>query len=99
MSRAGGDRADDAAATIHSAADASPQRRKVRLDFGDSEARWNPRHEQFAYLVNAISMLLPHLERFLVDCIDGATDDIPASMPELRREMADFCYQERRHNA
>lgn len=85
--------------TTTSAADASPQRRKVRLDFADSEARWNPRHEQFAYLVNAISTLLPYLERFLVDCVDGALDDIPASMPELRQEMADFCYQERRHNA
>ncbi|MEM7288132.1 MAG: metal-dependent hydrolase [Actinomycetota bacterium] len=83
----------------NTAADASPQRRKVRLDFADSEARWNPRHEQFAYLVNAISTLLPYLERFLVDCVDGALEDIPESMPELRREMADFCYQERRHNA
>lgn len=82
-----------------SAADASPQRRKVRLDFTDSEARWNPRHEQFAYLVNAISTLLPYLERFLVDCVDGAIDDVPESMTQLRQEMADFCYQERRHNA
>ncbi|MEM9034757.1 MAG: metal-dependent hydrolase [Actinomycetota bacterium] len=82
-----------------SAADASPQRRKVKLDFTDSEARWNPRHEQFAYLVNAISTLLPYLERFLVDCVDGAIDQIPESKAELRQEMADFCYQERRHNA
>lgn len=82
-----------------SAADAAPQRRKVRLDFDDSDARWNPRHEQFAYLANAISTLLPYLERFLVDCVDGAIDKIPESKTQLRQEMADFCYQERRHNA
>ena len=82
-----------------SAADAAPQRRKVRLDFHDSDARWNPRHEQFAYLANAISTLLPYLERFLVDCVDGAIDKIPESKTQLRQEMADFCYQERRHNA
>lgn len=81
------------------AADAHPQRRRVRLDFLDSEARWNPRHEQFAYLVNAISTLLPYLERFLVDTVQAAIEDIPESQVRLREEMADFCYQERRHNA
>ena len=82
-----------------SAVDASPQRRKVRLDFAESEARWNPRHEQFAYLVNAISTLLPYLERHLVDSVEKATAQIPDSRIQLRKEMADFCYQERRHNA
>lgn len=82
-----------------SARAARPERRKVRLDFTDSEARWNPRHEQFAYLVNAISTLLPHLERFLVDCVDEASGEIPDTETGLRQEMADFCYQERRHNA
>lgn len=86
-------------ATASTAADASPQRRAVRLAFDDSDARWNPRHEQFAYLVNAISTLLPYLERHLVASVEKAATAIPDSQSELHQEMADFCYQERRHNA
>ena len=80
------------------AAAAQPQRRAARFDFTDSEARWNPRHEQFAYLVNAISTLLPHLERFLVSSVTEASKQLAESDTELRQAMDDFCYQERRHN-
>jgi uncharacterized protein len=89
----------DAPLARGSAAEARPQLRRVRFDFSDSDPHWNSRHEQFAYLVNAISTLLPYLERFLVDCVEAAEPRIPASRADLLRSMADFCYQERRHNA
>jgi hypothetical protein len=84
---------------MNSAAAASPQPRRVKLDFTDSDPHWNSRHEQFGYLVNAISTLLPHLERFLVDCVEAALPRVPERQAALRRSMVDFCYQERRHNA
>lgn len=41
----------------------------------------------------------PMANRFLVDCVEAAEPRIPESQTDLRRSMADFCYQERRHNA
>lgn len=81
------------------AADAKPTPRRVKLDFSHSDPRWNQKHEQFGYLVNAISTLLPPLEKFLVDVVEEAIPKVPEAEAELRQSMADFCYQERRHNA
>lgn len=75
--------------------------RKPDVDFSQTSARWAP-HGEFAQQMNASSLWIPHLERFLNRVMSQANAKLDASNPRHARLKADirtFIRQEGNHTA
>jgi predicted metal-dependent hydrolase len=70
------------------------------FDFSNSTGRWMPKAGEFAQLLNAHSVTIPHLERFLNRVMARARTEIrgddPASQ-QLRADISTFIKQESCH--
>lgn len=61
----------------------------------DVPAHWHPRRPEWSQVVNAASLLMPHLEPFLIDAIRAAVPHL--ADPELRAEARAYMGQEAHH--
>lgn len=69
-----------------------------RLQFvypDDLTAHWHPARPEWSQVVNAASLLMPHLEPYLIDAIRGALPQI--ATPNLRAEARAYMGQEAHH--
>lgn len=64
--------------------------RMPSFDFSNSTGRWMPKAGEFAQLLNAHSVTIPHLERFLNRVMARARAEIGSDDPESRRIRADI---------
>ncbi len=74
--------------------------RMPTFDFSQSKGRWLPRAGEFAQLLNAHSVVIPHLERFLNRVMARARSEISGDDIEGRRikgEISTFIKQESCH--
>lgn len=75
--------------------------RKPDVDFSQTSARWAP-HGEFAQQMNASSLWIPHLERFLNRVMSQANAKLDASNPrhaQLKADIRTFIRQEGNHTA
>jgi len=76
------------------------QVRMPQFDFSSSTARWMPRAGEFAQLLNANSVVIPHLERFLNRVMARARAEIAgndADSARVRSDISSFIKQESCH--
>lgn len=76
------------------------QVRMPDFEFSDATARWMPRAPEMAQLLNAHSIVIPHLERFLNRVMARARAEIPADSPraeQVRADISTFIKQESCH--
>lgn len=72
-----------------------PKPRRVRFDWDEPfEPLWT-RQPELALCANAVSMLMPHAEPYVVDAVARACDDLD---PELAVRARTFVRQERQHH-
>lgn len=71
--------------------------RRVRFEFPeDLDPAWTPRHPEVAIAANSVSMLMPHVEPYVVRSVRAARERLEPS----ERERADeFIRQELQHHA
>ncbi|MEM7273885.1 MAG: metal-dependent hydrolase [Actinomycetota bacterium] len=70
--------------------------RNPGLRFGPDEAPWQRRLPEFASAVEAVSLIMPHAEPYVVDAAERVLDDLP---PDLRGQTRGYIRQERSHHA
>ncbi len=69
--------------------------RRVAFDFDDDlDPRWNPRYPECAMAANAVSMLMPYVEPYVVRSVSTVLEQLDQP---LRDEASDFCRQELQH--
>jgi uncharacterized protein len=69
--------------------------RAVAFEYPDDwEPHWNPRFPEFACAANAVSLLMPHVEPYVVDSVAAALPDVP---DRDRATTRDYLRQERAH--
>ena len=69
--------------------------RRVSFDFGDDlDPRWNPRYPECAMAANAVSLLMPSVEPYVVRSVSTVLEQLDEP---LRDEASDFCRQELQH--
>jgi len=61
----------------------------------DTDPAWTPFQPELAAVANSVSLLMPHLEPYVVRCVEQA---IPELDENLADEAAKFVQQERRHH-
>lgn len=74
--------------------------RMPNFDFSNSTARWMPRAPEMAQLLNANSIVIPHLERFLNRVTARARGEIAddtADGAKVRADISSFIKQESCH--
>lgn len=74
--------------------------RMPTFDFSQSTARWMPRAPEMAQLLNAHSIVIPQLERFLNRVMARARSEIPGDTPrgeQVRADISTFIKQESCH--
>lgn len=64
--------------------------RMPKFDFSQSQGRWMPRAGEMAQLLNAHSIVIPHLERFLNRVMARARAEIKGDDAESRRIRSDI---------
>jgi uncharacterized protein len=64
--------------------------RMPQFEFARSTGRWIPKAGEFAHLLNANSVVIPHLERFLNKVMAKAASHISADDAESKRIRADI---------
>jgi uncharacterized protein len=70
--------------------------RRLQFEYPPSlDAHWNPERPEWSQVVNAASLLMPHLEPYLIDAIRAATPRI--ADPALRAEAKAYMGQEAHH--
>ncbi len=71
--------------------------RKVAFDSArDFDVEWQRRLPEFAIAANAVSMMMPHVEPYVVRSVRGVLDDLE---PELAGEARAYAAQESAHHA
>jgi predicted metal-dependent hydrolase len=78
--------------------DAAPvPTRRVRFDYPDDlQPGWNPRHPEYAFAANSVSLLMPHAEPYFVRVTRTALPELDAP---LRAEADAYLRQEAQHHA
>lgn len=79
-----------------SAASAGVSSRNLKLRFDDVDSDWHPRRPEFASAVEAVSLLMPHAEPYVVDSTERVVDELPI---DLQPEARAYIRQERQHHA
>ncbi|MEM7323279.1 MAG: metal-dependent hydrolase [Actinomycetota bacterium] len=73
-----------------------PEFRNARLDFSSVGSRdWHPRLPEFACAVEAVSLLMPHAEPYVVNSAERVIDGLD---PDLRTMTIGYIRQERQHH-
>ena len=71
--------------------------RRVTFSFPDDlDPAWTPRNPEVAIAANSVSMLMPHVEPYIVKTMRAASDRLD---PTTREVVAEFNRQELRHHA
>ena len=71
--------------------------RRVTFSFPDDlDPAWTPRNPEVAIAANSVSMLMPHVEPYIVKTMRAASDRLD---PATREVVAEFNRQELRHHA
>lgn len=74
--------------------------RRVRFTWpADLDPVWTPRAPELALAANAVSLLMPHAEPYVVATVRAAADDLEATHPELAAEARAYAAQEAQHHA
>lgn len=86
---------------VDSVASESPDRsltvRRVRFQWpDDAEVRWTPRVPELAIAANSISLLMPHLEPFIVSTVRRVADEIDD--PQMAAQAKAYAAQEAAHH-
>lgn len=72
------------------------KQRRVRFSFpSDLDPAWTPRHPEVAIAANSVSLLMPHVEPYVVRSVRAVSDRLE---PELRARASEFIHQELRHH-
>jgi len=70
--------------------------RRIPFEFPDDLApHWNAGKPEWSHMVNGTSLVMPHLEPYLIQCIRRALPQIED--PSLRKVAGDYCAQEGQH--
>ncbi len=73
--------------------------RRVRFTWPDDlDPVWTPRVPEFAIAANAVSLLMPHAEPYVVASVRGAVDDLTVTDPDLAAEAHAYVSQEAQHH-
>ncbi len=73
--------------------------RRVRFSWPDDfDPRWTPRTPELAAAANAVSMLMPFVEPYVVSSVRAAMDDLALSEPALAAEAQAYAAQEAQHH-
>ncbi len=73
--------------------------RRVRFSWPDDlDPMWTPRVPELAVAANAVSMLMPHAEPFVVASVRAALDDGAIEDPELAADARAYVHQEAQHH-
>lgn len=74
--------------------------RRVRFTWPDEfDPRWTPRVPEFATAANAVSLLMPFAEPYVVASVRGAVDHLQVANPDLAAEAHAYVVQEAQHHA
>ncbi len=70
--------------------------RRVTFTYPDDfESRWHPRLPEFACAANAVSLMMPFAEPYVVKSVRST---LPHLSPELQEDTRDFLHQEMEHH-
>ncbi len=73
-----------------------PEVRRLRFEWPeDLDPDWSPRHPELATVANAVSLLMPHVEPYVVRSVRGVLDDLDEP---LRSEAEAWVGQETAHH-
>jgi len=73
--------------------------RRVRFQWPDDlNPVWTPRVPEMAIAANAVSLLMPHTEPYVVAAVRAALDDLQATDPDLAAEAQAYVQQEAQHH-
>ncbi|MFN8018627.1 MAG: metal-dependent hydrolase [Acidimicrobiales bacterium] len=73
--------------------------RRVRFQWPDDvDLAWTPRVPELAYAANAVSMLMPHAEPYVVASTRAALDEGLVADPDLADEAKAYAAQEAQHH-
>jgi predicted metal-dependent hydrolase len=74
--------------------------RRVRFRWPDDfEPIWAPRSPELAIAANAVSMLMPHMEPYVVASVRSQVEEIRGSNPDLAAAASAYVAQEAQHHA
>ena len=74
--------------------------RRVRFHWPDDlDPAWTPRVPELAVAANAVSLLMPHAEPYVVASVRAAVDDLEVTDPDLAAEAHAYVAQEAGHHA
>lgn len=75
------------------------QARRVRFSWPDDQAPvWTPALPELAIAANAVSLLMPHAEPYVVASVRASLDDLEATSPSLAADAAAYAAQEAQHH-
>lgn len=73
--------------------------RRVRFTWPDGfDPVWTPRAPELSLAADAVSLLMPHAEPYVVASVRAAADEIEADHPELASEARAYAAQEAQHH-
>lgn len=73
--------------------------RRVRFTWADDlDPVWTPRVPELAIAANAVSLLMPHAEPYVVASVRGALGSLDASDPDLAAAARAYAQQEAQHH-
>ena len=73
--------------------------RRVRFAWADDfDPRWTPHTPELAAAANAVSLLMPFAEPFVVTSVRASLDDLELVDPELAAEARSYARQEAQHH-
>ena len=74
--------------------------RRVRFQWPDDlNPVWTPRVPEMAIAANAVSLLMPHTEPYVVTTVRAAADELEATDPDLASRAHAYVQQEAQHHA
>jgi len=71
--------------------------RLPRIDFGSADAHWIPAAPELAHQLNGASLVLPHLEPYLIKVMKVARSRVAEVAPEILDDLDVFNHQEANH--
>ena len=73
--------------------------RRVRFSWSaDFDPRWTPRVPELAAAANAVSLLMPHAEPYVVASVRAAVDGLQSTDPDLAADAHAYAVQEAQHH-